>query len=141
MTSKHPERSVTAAIAKLDAKNKPKVTKKSTEDDLDGQFDEPVGSTVQNSETKDKLDVQQLDENEQQSDKDLQLPNDPSAAVSPDLYSPVQETGTHLMPPHVATTTGKSSQESQRQHQQQHATNDQQSHNQSRLGETLGSVS
>ena len=126
MTSKHPERSVSAAVAKLEAKNKPKVTKKSTEDDLDGQFDEQVGSTVQNSETKDKLDVQQqLHENEQQqqsADKDLQPPNDPSAAVSPDLCSPVHQetTGTHLMPPQVATTTGKSSQESQRQHQQQH---------------------
>ena len=56
MTSKHPERSVAAAIAKLDAKNKPKVAKKNTEDELDEQFDDdPVGSSVQNSNTKDKL--------------------------------------------------------------------------------------
>ena len=61
MTSKHPERSVAAALAKLDAEKNPKLSKKGTEDDLGNEEedeDQPVMNSNRTAETKDKLDSQ-----------------------------------------------------------------------------------
>ena len=57
MTSKHPERSVATALAKLDAENNPKVSKKSTDDDLGNEEedeDQPTLNSNFDTETKDK---------------------------------------------------------------------------------------
>ena len=77
MTSKHPERSVAAAIAKLDAEKNPKMSKKSTEDDLaneDEDEDQPAMATNLTTETKDKLDSQPEEEKKEDggvTEKDL----------------------------------------------------------------------
>ena len=132
MTSKHPERSVADAIAKLEEEYNPKKQKRTESDLNDEEEDEDdiaVPSALE-TENKEQLDSQTPLVEEEKKDeskvdeKDLQLANDPNSAM-PDLLSPVPETATHLMPPQM---TNKSS------------THDQNSQNQSRFGDTLGSA-